>query len=420
MSLARIVPFGVPLSLLCAWASLGQAEPRDSSAPAAATKITLGGNPLIAPPSESVIFSKRLLAVSANEGSAVVDVNRDGRLDVIAGRHWFAAPDFVPRPLRQIGEFADYLHSNGDHVFDVNRDGWPDVIASSFHDEGVWWYENPKAELLEKGHLWKAHLLKRTNGENEIAFFRDLDGDRVPEFVVNRWKPNTPLIAWKLVAGETPDRGYTLERKVLSDEGNVHGFGFGDVNGDGREDILSGWGWWERPPGDPFATRWTFHKDWKLDGASCPMLVVDLNDDGRNDVIWGRGHDFGLYWREQLPPAPDGTTKWKERVIDESYSQAHSLHWADIDGDGRPELITGKRVRAHSGKDPGGTDASCLYYYSWDPTAERFLRHTIDEGGGVGTGLQIRTTDLNGDGRLDIVVSGKSGTWILTNEGRAQ
>ncbi len=75
-------------------------------------------------------------------------------------------------------------------------------------------------------------------------------------------------------------------------------------------------------------------------------------------------------------------------------------------------------MRAHSGNDPGGKDPTCFYYYKWSRQTKRFTRYTIDEKGGVGTGLQINTTDLNGDGALDIVVGGKSGTWVLLNQGR--
>jgi hypothetical protein len=360
-------------------------------------------------------FEKRLLAVSANEGSAVVDVDRDGHLDIVAGRSWFRAPDFVPYPVREIGEFSDYLHSNSDLIHDVNGDGWPDVVSSSFLDEGIWWYENPGRETLEKGLLWKPHLFRKTHGENEANYLRDIDGDGTPELVVNRWKPNSELRVYRFA--KSSDGSPALDVHELCSEGNEHGIGFGDINGDGREDILSGRGWWERPEGDPLRSKWTFHADWSFAGASCPMIVVDLNRDGRNDVIWGRGHDFGLYWREQLPPL-EGRTQWKETTIDKSFSESHCLAWADLDGDGTSELITGKRVRAHSGNDPGGMDPSCFFYYEWDAEKQRFVRYTIDEANGVGSGLQINVVDIDADGAVDIIVSGKSGTWLLRNMGR--
>jgi len=260
-------------------------------------------------------FSKRCLMISPNEGCAIADANRDGKPDVIAGSHWFAGPDFIPHPLRDIPQVslgfgaAEFYASNGDHPC--------------------------------------------------------------------------------------------------------------DVNGDGREDILCAVGWYENPGGDVFAKPWTLHPETKLSGAASPFLVVDVNGDGRNDIVWGKGHDYGVYWRQQGPPKPDGTTTWTEHLIDKSWSQAHTLTWADLDGDGQGELITGKRVRGHGDMDPGAAEPECLYYYKWDKAAARFVRYTISPpGGGVGTGMQICVADLNGDGRPDIAVSGKTGTWVLLNEGK--
>ena len=132
----------------------------------------------------------------------------------------------------------------------------------------------------------------------------------------------------------------------------------------------------------------------------------------------GCPHDYGLYWWEQGEPKPDGTTTWTEHLIDDSWSQAHSLVWADLDGDRQGELITGKRVRGHAGRDPGGKDPECLFYYTWDASAREFTRHDISPfGGGVGAGMQICVADLNEDSRPDIAVSGKTGTWVLLSQG---
>jgi hypothetical protein len=364
-----------------------------------------------------VRFSKRLLLVSPNEGCAVADVNRDDKQDIIAGTHWFAAPEFVPRPLRDIPEFADdYLTNNGDHAYDVDGDGWIDVISGGWGESEIYWFKNPGKVGLTKGLKWKRHLLKNTRGQNEAFALRDLDGDGVPELVVNCWVKADPQVVWKLA--KTSEGAPTLKRIVLGAEGGGHGWAFGDLNGDGREDLLCEAGWYERPSGDVFARPWKFRPETALPHPSCPFLVVDLTGNGRADIIWGRGHDFGLYWWEQGEPKADGTTTWKHHVIDESWSQAHCLVWADLDGDGRSELITGKRVRGHAGKDPGGMEPECLFYYTWDRAARKFTRHTISPpGGGVGTGMQIRVADLNGDKRPDIAVSGKTGTWLLLNEG---
>lgn len=367
---------------------------------------------------EPIRFSKTLLAVDTNECCDIADVNRDGQLDVIAGRNWFAGPDFRPRPLRAIGEFGkDYSNNNGDHAWDVNGDGWTDVIAGSFKESEVFWFENPGREGLKFGRQWKTHLLLDTEeGENELTFFRDLNGDGTPEYVVNSWNPNRAMLGWQLVPKGDIISLDRLEIQPAGKNHNGHGMGFGDINGDGHEDIIYESGWYERPANDPFGQPWKRHADWHHAGSSCPILVRDLNKDGRNDMILGRGHDYGLYWMEQLEPAEDGKTQWKQHLIDDSFSQSHALHWVDVDADGQEELVTGKRVRAHSGGDPGASDVAEMFCYRWYPQRENFVRYTISSGQ-AGTGLQIRDGDMNGDGLADLVVSGKSGTFVLFNEG---
>lgn len=80
-------------------------------------------------------------------------------------------------------------------------------------------------------------------------------------------------------------------------------------------------------------------------------------------------------------------------------------------------MITGKRVRGHGGRDPGAAEPPALYCYGWDPGAKQFARYTIaPPGSGVGTGMQICVADVNADGRPDIAVAGKTGTYLLLNE----
>ena len=361
-------------------------------------------------------FSTQLLALDTNECCDIADVNRDGRLDVIAGRSWFAAPEFVPRPLRSISEFGrDYTANNGDHALDVNGDGWVDVVAGSFNETQIHWYQNPGKEGLIFGKQWQAHLLVDTEvKDNEMTSLYDIDGDGRPELWVNSWNVANPMLAWKLVSRGQDEVG--LAKIEISPRGNGHGQGFGDVNGDGLTDVLFLNGWYEQPANDALDSHWKLHPDWHLSEASCPILIRDVNADGYNDVVYGNGHGYGLYWMEQGTPGDDGTTYWKKHVIDSSFSQAHVLHWVDLDDDGQDELITGKRVRAHSGSDPGARENAEVYFYRWDRDRQIFTRYTIASNG-VGTGLQIRAGDMNQDGRTDLVVAGKSGTYLLVNQG---
>jgi hypothetical protein len=388
-------------------------------------------------------FAKRKLLVGPYESCAVADINRDGHLDIVYGAYWFAGPDFLPHAIRTNHTSSEYMRANSDHVYDVDGDGWLDVIAGGWNEDGIYWYKNPGNGPAERGapwemHLpWKAHRLAKTRGSMEMFALHDYDSDGVPELHSACYRAREPLEVWRFsrsaelrrtnsgddVQGEVGAAqlaASTLKPFVLGREGGGHGFAFGDVNGDGREDVLCEVGWYERPAGDPFGGPWKYHPETDLTRfhTSCPFVVKDLTGDGRLDIIFGRGHAYGLYWWEQLDPKPDGPTQWQHHVIDESWSQAHCLKLADIDGDGQDDLIAGKCIWAHNGDDPGAADPPVIYYYTWDSATRKFTRHTIaDRDEHIALGRQFAVEDLNADGRLDLVAPSKTGLWVLINQG---
>lgn len=358
-------------------------------------------------------FRSQLLLIDNNEACTILDVNQDGKLDIVAGRLWYAAPDFVPRPLRAIAlHGSDYAQNNGEYPLDVDQDGWTDIVATGWGDPYIRWYKNPGTEGLTKGLEWQgAPLADTKNSSSEAGYMHDIDGDGQPEYILNSWDKSMPFSIWRMgtdVFGEPTMLGTIIGAH------NSHGVGFGDVNGDGRTDVLFDDGWYEQPAENLWEGNWRLHRDWTIGKASCPMQLVDLTGNGRNDIIWGMGHDYGLYWMEQGEPIGDSTT-WTQHSIDQSWSQVHAMTWADLDGDGQGELLTGKRVWAHSGHDPGSDDPSAIYRYVWHRDRRTFERQVIAEGN-VGTGLFIRVADLNADGRSDVVVAGKTGTYILWQE----
>ncbi len=369
---------------------------------------------------ETSAWKVQPLTLDANEGCAIGDIDGNGSPDLVAGRNWYPAPDFVGRPLRIIEDWNGYVQSNGDFLFDMNGDGRLDVVAGSFVPTEVYWYENPGAEPLRLGQTWPKHLLVDTKvSENEAQLFTDLDGDGRPEWVVNSWNPKNPLKVWRLVEVKETDpkpagnAKFKMEPSTLAETGNSHGMGVGDLNGDHRLDVLTGSGWYEHPAENPWGQTWKFHADWQIQ-ASIPMIVADIDGDQLNDIVVGQGHDYGLHFWRQIPSTSSGEIAFDKQVIDKSFSQPHAIDLADLDGNGVHEIITGKRYFAHNGGDPGAHDMPLLVAFQYDRSKKSFEKLVIEQGH-VGVGLQVRTGDLDGNGSVDIAVAGKSGTYLLFN-----
>jgi len=338
-----------------------------------------------------------------SEGSAVFDVDNDEVLDIVAGANWYKGPDFSKKTnFRDIKTEGEFVSNACDYAYDVDGDGWTDVISNGwFGDQNIYWYKNP----ANKGGKWKKTLL--VEGENiEFTMFEDVDGDGDPDIVPMTWwtEPMADLVWY-----ENQDGAFT--KHLVKEQAERHGVGLGDINGDGRKDLVTVTGWFEAPE-DYQNGEWIHHDELTIKGSpSLPMVIFDVNGDGRNDVIYGEAHAYGLYWMEQKA---DNT--WEQHTIDKSWSQVHNLVLFDIDEDREIELVTGKRLRGHAGGDPGAKDPLGIYYYDIIQETGTFHKNTIVYNAKVGTGMQINISDINKDTDKDIIVSGKSGLYILENK----
>jgi VCBS repeat protein len=386
----------------------------------------------------------------ASETAVVVDINRDGRLDIVSGEHWYEAPQRAVREssasawkkhrFRELGFSNNYIDAFSDLALDVDGDGYPDIATVTWFARKISWYRNPgnvPRSVTPAAAPW-AETVINAGFNVEFAVLADIDNDgRAREIVAQE---NSTGQSWYEV------RDGKWVKHVISDRSYGHGIGAGDVNGDKRNDILTPRGWLEAPA-DPRAPGWTYHAAWE--SANTPitprdtppalkpgappriaelgfMHVMDVNGDGRNDMITAAGHDYGVYWFEQ---GPDG--QWTRRTIDNAWSQGHTSTLIDLNGDGRLDFVTGKRFMAHNGADPGEREPLGVYWYEFRPASAasgmgaasvrqaaagaEWIRHVIEYGGRVGAGMQLPVVDIDGDGDLDLVCPGKSGLFLLEN-----
>ncbi|MHB1459199.1 MAG: FG-GAP repeat domain-containing protein [Armatimonadota bacterium] len=357
-----------------------------------------------------VKFRKALIADERYESASAFDVNNDGILDIVSGAYWYEGPDF--KKFHKIGDIAaygDYFDDFSTIPMDVNGDGYMDFVTGGWWGGSVRWRENPG----EAGGEWKEHIIAET-GCIETTRAWDIDNDCMIEIVPNT--PGNPLWVYKLIVDANGKGTGQFEKHLIYSGPQGHGLGFGDINGDGKGEFIMTNGWLESPA-DPYSGEWILHEEFDLGCASVPILVVDVNGDGINDLIVGQAHGYGLDWYEQKIDA-SGNRTWIKHPIDPFNAQYHDMMWLDIDNDGQAELVTGKRFRAHAHLDEGDEDDIGSYYFKWN--GEHLCKQVIDYGAqreGKGLGIFFDVADLHGTGRLDIIAPGKDGLYVFYNEG---
>jgi hypothetical protein len=356
-----------------------------------------------------------------SEGVTVADVNKDGKLDILAGDVWYEAPDWKMHVIRKDRAFdpVNYSESFGCFAGDFNGDGWPDLIVVPFPGKAIYWYENPKGQPGP----WKEHLLCHSCC-NESPQFADLHhkGKKVLIMGVQpKGKDKEGQMMW-LTPSKDPYQPWEMHpisepsapgKEIPGTFRFSHGLGVGDMNGDGRPDVICTAGWWEQPKEDN-GQPWRFHPA-NLGGPCADMHAYDLDGDGQMDVISSSAHNFGIWWHQQRAGKDGKRVFVQHDLFKDLIAQTHALVCVDIDGDGLKDLVTGCRWWAHGPKgDTGAKQRAVLYWFQARKGKDgvvTFIPHLIDDDSGIGT--QFVVMDINGDGLPDIVISNKKGVYAF-------
>jgi hypothetical protein len=361
-----------------------------------------------------------------NWTAAAADFNHDGKTDLISGAYLYYGPDFTKsreiypaRTFNPSTEYSVWIQ----HAYDFNGDGWDDIVATNL-SHGAVLYINPG----NSSRRWKQYrVIPTMQAENSLLV--DIDRDGKPELI---------YIANGYMRYAKPDPAHPTEPwnvYNVSEKGPwpAHGIGVGDVNGDGRLDIVGAEGWWEQPASDTSKQPWKYHPEafgrWgRIGPGGATIGVFDVNGDGLNDIVTQlEAHGFGLAWFEQKRSSTGDISFVRHMVMDDYnthnagdvvFSELHGSAVADVDGDGIPDFIVGKRQFSHKDDflDPDVYGPPYLYWYKTvhDPKAPggaRLEPELIYNNSGAGDNLL--PLDLNGDGVMDIVAATKRGLYIF-------
>jgi hypothetical protein len=365
-------------------------------------------------------FTKKVIGKLVNDQgdfntfSAVGDVNGDGRLDVVlCGRMgkmvWFENPGDCGDWRMHLVDETQMMECGG-QVHDITGNGLGDIVnGGDWRCTEVYWWENPGAPDKK----WKRRVVLRTqNGQFHDTAIGDVTGDGTVSLVVSNqhngtdiyrvpiprdpsqepW-PNVEQIAGKM---RVPNANFPFNKE--QDYQPEEGLAIGDIDGDGKNEVVCGTHWYKYADG-----KWGAHVFAPETYISTKAQVADVDGDGRNEIILSEG-DPCIYGKPEggkaawFKPGDDINGPWTEHVLEENLLDAHSLGVGDICGNGKVDIFVAE-IGVGDGK--GGFKSRTPRLIVFENDGNRnFVRHVIDEGTGT---HDAALADMRGKGVLDIV-----------------
>lgn len=350
------------------------------------TASVLGGHwPQFQP---HVLFTEQ----SGNWGqTGVADINKDGRLDYIAGNYegiyWWQNPG------RLSGEWTKHTIAKGSpsevggSALDVDGDGWIDWVSSGF------WFQHPGKPTTEP---WPKLRYGAARKDHDVVLV-DIDGDGRLDVVRNQ----NDLTQWAKMPAKDQVEGLWPEKKIVSGHkgGKLHGAfapkGWGDLNGDGRMELVGVQNWFENVDGKGQEWRPHEYTSWGKPGTfgwEVRVWVADIERDGDLDIVASEGDskDGSAAWIENKD-GKGGQWETHELPVGDSKGDLHSVGVFDFDGDGDLDIFA-----AQNG---AGTNNVWLVFENMDGKG-RFEKREIYRGHGA---HETVYADFDGDGDIDIL-----------------